>query len=282
MAVAEGIRSSAVGQRELGGMIDPRDCCLFIPPRLSSFKTALFERIGKKIGRVIRFDFDALTRLPADIVPVVGCTPELRAIIDDWRKTGRRWIYWDRGYARRIFATCLPTGDNGGYYRWHLGSYQMRSIRSVSDDRWRALKTNVEPWRRGGRHIVIAAPTRTYARFHKTESWIADTIDALARLTDRQLVIRDKEQYQRRPIQKDLEGAHALVTHGSNAAVEAVILGCPVFVHPDSAAALVGQTDLKKIETPVYPDREPWLRSLAYCQFNEQELVDGTLWKHLQ
>jgi hypothetical protein len=98
-------------------------------------------------------------------------------------------------------------------------------------------------------------------------------------VTDRQLVIRDKES--KRPLQADLKGAHALVTHGSIAAVESVICGCPVFVHRDSAAALVGMTDLKDIEKPIYPDRDAWVRSLCYSQFNERELVDGTLWKLL-
>jgi hypothetical protein len=69
------------------------------------------------------------------------------------------------------------------------------------------------------------------------------------------------------------------VAHGSIAAVEAVVMGCPVFVHDISAAALVGKTDFSQIENPVYPDREQWLHSLAYCQFNESELVDGTLWR---
>lgn len=264
-------------------MIDPAKVALFIPPGLSKFKVDLFERIGKTIeksgGRVIRHDFAKLKALPADIVPIVGCTPELRPIIDWWQANGRAWCYWDRGYARRVFATCLPTGDKGGYYRWHVGSYQLRMVRDLPDDRWKALKTEVKPWRKDGRHIVIAAPTQTYCRFHRCENWISETIDTLARVTDRQLVIRDKEQYKRRPIQMDIEGAHALVTHGSNAAVESVILGCPVFVHSDSAAALVGKTKLKEIESPVYPDRDPWLHALAYNQFNERELIDGTLWR---
>jgi hypothetical protein len=46
-----------------------------------------------------------------------------------------------------------------------------------------------------------------------------------------------------------------------------------------SAAALMGKTDFSQVENPVYPDRERWLHSLAYCQFNEAELVDGTLWR---
>jgi hypothetical protein len=72
------------------------------------------------------------------------------------------------------------------------------------------------------------------------------------------------------------------VTHGSNAANEAIILGCPVFSHPSCAASLVGKSDLREIENPIYPDREPWLRSLAYSQFDERELVDGTLWRLME
>jgi hypothetical protein len=265
-------------------MIEPAKVCLFIPAGLKKFKLDLFERIGRKIeatgGRVIRHEAWALDRLPEEVIPIVGCQPESTDLITKWRYAHRKWIYWDRGYARRVFATWLPRGENGGYYRWHVGSFQMQAIRHVPEDRWRALDVKVKPWALGGRHIVIAAPTRTYARFHRCESWIADTIDALARVTDRQLVIRDKES--KRPLQDDLAGAHALVTHGSIAAVESVILGCPVFVHPDSAAALVGRTDLSAIEKPVYPEREQWLRSLSYSQFNEAELVDGTLWRLMQ
>lgn len=265
-------------------MIDPAKVCLFIPAGLKDFKLNLFNRIGAKIkaagGRVVEHDAQALDRLPEEIIPIVGCQPESTPLIAKWRGSGRPWIYWDRGYGRRVFATWLPRGENGGFYRWHAGSFQMQAIRPAPDDRWKALNIEIHPWRRSGRHIVIAAPTRTYARFHRIESWIADTIDALARVTDRQLIIRDKES--KRSLQSDLQGAHALVTHGSIAAVESVICGCPVFVHTDSAAALVGRTDLAKIESPIFPDRQPWLNALAYSQWNEQELTDGTLWRMLQ
>jgi hypothetical protein len=94
--------------------------------------------------------------------------------------------------------------------------------------------------------------------------------------------VRDKEQQRfGRRLHQDLKGAHCLVTHGSNAAVESVIMGCPVFVHSDSAASLVGLTDLNKIERPIYPDREAWCRSLAYSQVSEREILDGTVWRLL-
>lgn len=260
--------------------ITPESVCLFIPPELRRFKFELFERIGSKFGRVCRGDLRELENLPPEITPVVGCTPALRSIIDEWNRRGRRYVYWDRGYARRVFATWLPRGVGGGYYRWHVGATQLREIRrDLPADRWESLGIAALPWRSRGRHVVIAAPTLTYGKFHGLRSWIEQTLDELALHTRRQIVIRCKET--KRPLQEDLEGAHALVSHGSIAAVEAVILGCPVFVDGSSAAALVGLTSLARIETPVRPDRTHWLRSLAYSQFNERELTDGTLWRLL-
>jgi hypothetical protein len=265
--------------------VDPKDVCLFIPGNLKKFKLNLFERIGRHIeqkgGRVIRNgNIAALEALPNEIIPIVGCMPEITKLIQKWKATGRKRIQWDRGYARRVFATWLPRGENGGYYRWHVDAFQLNKLRVAPPDRWEALKIDVRPWRKGGRHIVIAAPTPTYEKFHGIETWTETTHRYIAKYSDRQIVIRHKES--KRPLQADLEGAHCLVANGSMAGVEAAILGCPVFDSPENAASLVGLTDLSKIETPVYPDRQPWLNALAYSQFNEQELVNGTLWKYLQ
>lgn len=263
-------------------MIDPKTVCLFIGPGLKKFKLDLFLRIGKKIeaagGSMIHGDFEAVKKLPDDIIPIIGCSPELTISVQEWQQRGRNFIYWDRGYARRVFATWLPRGDNGGYYRWHINSYQMQKILDVPVDRWHALKTNVTPWQRNPKgHILIACPTPTYEKFHGIQGWMEKTIRRLARITDRQVVTRDKES--KRSLQSDLAGAFIMVSHGSNAAVEGVISGCPVVVDGSSAAALVGLTDLEQVENPIYPDRQPWLNSLAYSQFNEEELVNGTLWK---
>jgi hypothetical protein len=264
-------------------MIDPHKVALFIPPGLKKFKLKLFERIGSKIGRVVRDDPRYLDELPSDIVPIVGCTPFLRPYFDRWIASRRKFIYWDRGYMRRVFATWLPKGSDmgvpGGYYRWHVNSFQMQTVVDVPDDRWRALKLDdwLKPWNRSGKDIIVADTLHFYWDFLGDRDWVSRTVDLLKRHTDRRIVVRSKESPI--PLYEELKDAHCLVTHGSIAAVESVIMGCPVFVDPVSAAALVGQTDFTKIEQPIYPERQAWINNLAYCQFNEEELVDGTLWR---
>jgi len=278
--------------------VDPSRVRLFIPDGLKKFKLKLFESIGLHIrnlgGDVIQGDHAAVGALPDELIPIIGCTPQFRPFVEKWRISGRQWIYWDRGYLRRVFATWLPDGHDlgvpGGYYRWHLNQFQMTKIRDVPDDRWRALKLSewskaprpwlkklpVE-WRKGGKHVVVADTGHDYWDFHADRNWSRRTADALRKYTDRPIIFRNKEC--KIPLYDQLVDAHALVTHGSVAAVEAAVMGVPVIVHPDSAAASVGVTDISRVEDLVYPDRGPWLRSLAYGQFNERELIDGTLWR---
>jgi hypothetical protein len=266
-------------------MVDPAKVALFIPPGLKRFKLKLFERIGTLItaqaGRVIR-DQRQLGELPDHIVPIVGCTATLRPLYQDWIARKRTFIYWDRGYLRRVFATWLPRGDEGGYYRWTLNRFQLNEIRDVPEDRWRALNLGkeVRSWRKGGKKIVIADTLPDYWLVRGLPlDWSKHMASHLTKHTDRPIVVRHKEAST--SLQDELKDAHCLITHGSIAAVEAVVMGCPVFVDEESAAAPMGRVGFDDIENPVYPDRYKWLCSLAYNQWNEKELCDGTLFKML-
>jgi hypothetical protein len=268
-------------------MIDVSTVCLFIPPGLKRFKLGLFERIGEHIrklgGKTIHHDYAAIGKLPDDIIPIVGCTPQFREFIADWRARGRKWIYWDRGYLRRVFATWLPKGSemglSGGFYRWHINTPQMDQVYDVPNDRWKFLRLDnqIKPWNRNGSYIVVADTLPDYWNLFSDPHWTKRTVNDLKKYTKRRIIVRDKES--KLDLKTELASAHCLVAHGSIAAVESVVMGCPVFVDKISAASLVGETDFTKIETPVYPERQAWLNSLAYCQFHEQELCDGTLWK---
>jgi hypothetical protein len=158
----------------------------------------------------------------------------------------------------------------------------MTEIRDVPDDRWRKLNiaNEVKPWRKGGRRIVIADTLPDYWNVRGLPvDWSFRMAKYLKDRTDRPIYVRPKENSV--PLQTDLADAHCLVAHGSIAAVEAAIMGIPVFVDQESAAAFVGRVGFDDIENPTYPDRQRWLHCLAYNQWNEAELVDGTLFKML-
>jgi hypothetical protein len=278
-------------------MIDPKDVAFFVPPGLKKFKQKLFNRIADHIqrlgGAVVRDDYKALEQAAEKRIPIIGCTPQFAEAIKRWRLDRVPWIYWDRGYLRRVFATWLPNGHDlgvpGGYYRWHLNHFQMSGVRDKPDDRWRRLKLDhaVKPFAGAqalDAPIIVAHTLPDYWNVRGLpEDWSFRIAKDLQHFTNRRIIVRDKES--KVPLDVELAGAHCLVTHGSIAAVEAIVMGKPVFVDPESAAAPMGLTDLSLIEAPVFPmpeARQRWLNALAYCQFNEAELCDGTLWRLIE
>jgi hypothetical protein len=100
--------------------------------------------------------------------------------------------------------------------------------------------------------------------------------------TDREIRVRTKEQRKAVPFAQALQGAHAVVCWTSNAAVDALLAGFPVFCTAPCAAYRMGQTDLAKIECPFFPpDREQWARNLAANQWTLNEMTSGQCWREL-
>jgi hypothetical protein len=178
--------------------------------------------------------------------------------------------YFDRGH--------------GKSYRITRNRYEAGPTRKCPEDRAAELGIDLEPWRKSGREIIVCPPTDYFIQAHGCADWLDTTLETLRSVTDRPITIREKPQPGTAavPLKAALKTAHALVTHSSNVAIEAACLGTPVFVNPASAAAPVGQTDLSKMEEPVYPDREPWLAHLAYNQFSIDEIRDGKAWQLLR
>lgn len=205
-----------------------------------------------------------------------GILRDSPAIIASCQASERQWLYMDHAYA----------GQRGhseeSSYRCVWNAFQHNTISPRPPDRWNALRTPLQPWRAPGRHILVCAPSEAYLSFHGIPDWIDETLATLAQHTDRPIVVRTKKDSFTIPMPDALKGCHAVVTHASIAAVEAVISGVPAFVDECSAAAPVGSTRLGDIESPVRPDREPWAWSLAYGQWRAAEIRSGEAWAYLK
>jgi hypothetical protein len=182
---------------------------------------------------------------------------------------GRPYIYCDHAY----------------FHRGHLRNYRVivnghatTALRRCPEDRSARLGVELKPWRKGGRHVLVCPPTDFFLKAHGCPNWLENTLSTLRQVTDRPVRVRAKPVPGAAgpSLEEDLAECHALVTHSSNIAVEAAVLGVPVYVEPSCAAVAVGLTDLRRIESPWRPDhRKLWLANLAYCQFSFDEVLGG-------
>lgn len=194
----------------------------------------------------------------------------------------RTFYYIDTGYF-----------GNGRWKTWHRitrNNLVQTNILDVPGDRWEQHGIKFRPWQTGSK-IVVAAPDEKPCKFYDIDldTWINSTVSTIKQYTDRPVVVRKRAKQRIDRIQNDtleqaLKDAHALVTFNSNAAVESVLLGVPVFTLAPNAAGPVGLQDLSQIESPYYPDQDKlyaWASSLAYSQFHNHELANGTAMKIL-
>ena len=209
------------------------------------------------------------------------------------------WFFIDHAYLyHQRHSMFEKYGDiRNCLFRVCKNNYVINKITDTNDHRLLDLKAkfakddelDILPWKKGGKHIVVFPPSWWLCKNlgMKAEDVLQDTIDELKKHTDREIRVRVKKiggNYNPVPLQKDLKDCHAVVSYQSSAAAKAIIKGIPSFTITDkySAAIPMSQTDLSKIETPIYPDnRFEWLCNLANHQFYANEIQSGYAKRYL-
>ena len=199
---------------------------------------------------------------------------------------GRDFYYVDTGY----FGNERTIRNPNGWKYWHRivkNNLQHHELIQRPSDRFKTFGRKFSPWKTNGRKILIAAPDEKPMKFYEKdlENWITDTVDTIKQYTDRPVEVRrrTKERLERmttNTLEEALnDDVFALVTFNSNAAVESIFQGIPVFaMAPATAAAPVSLNDLSRIDTPYYPDQDKlqaWGNHLAYGQFHISEMKSG-------
>lgn len=206
-----------------------------------------------------------------------------RKQMDACRAAKRDFYYIDTGY--------FGNGRKKTYHRitknamQYLGPIVERPKDRLATTGWTARKF------RPGRNILLAPPSQKLLMCYDIDldQWLEETINTLKIFTDREIIVRNKQSRSVRQSSDTMEMAlerdvHCLVTFSSIAAVEAVMFGKPAIVLGPSAAAPVCSTTINDIEKPYIPsldEVEAWAAHLAYCQFTELEMRDGTAWRIL-
>lgn len=210
-------------------------------------------------------------------------------------------VYFDKGYTRHAAPGPVKLWE---YWRVSVdGHHPTAHLMDTAQPNDRADKLGLvmSAWRKQGGHIVIAGSSQKYHDFYGLKdptAWTNKLVRHLREKTGRKIIYRPKPSWKEavpiegtefsggdQRIEDVLAGAHALVTHGSNACFEAVLSGVPCVILGDAVARPISSTDLEEIEAPVlapYSMRLQWLANLAYWQWTMREMADGLMWRHVR
>lgn len=197
---------------------------------------------------------------------------------------------WRKARAGSFYYLDNSYFDNTRWRHFRVGVNALQASGTERPDwsRYMRLGVLVEPWRRGGRHVVVVEQSEHFMREvaeWPIEAWRAHVRREIAANTDRPVVVRpwSRDKAGRmKTLHEDLKDAWVLVTHSSSAANEAVLAGVPVICTGPCAARVMGTDDFTKIESPHRAlNRIDWAAALAGQQWTIDELRDGTAWKHL-
>ena len=209
-------------------------------------------------------------------------------------RAGGHALYIDMGFWDR-----KPAGSpREGYHKVVLDDWcptkTMR--RGCPEDRFSRLGVQVRE-ARAGKTIVVAGMSGKSARDHgyASNEWEAKVIDRLRKVTRRPIVYRPKPSWKEArpiagagysigsvPIADVLAGAHMLVSHHSNAAVDAIVAGVAVYCE-QGVASLLSVPSLETVDDAkpaTIQERLKLLQDIAWCQWTPSEMRSGECWDH--
>ena len=220
-----------------------------------------------------------------NMTPVVVRGVTKRKVMEACRAHGRDFYYIDTGYFGNPVKGKL-------YHRITRNDVQyFGPIMDRPDDRLAQTGIGFKKFR-PGQNILLAPPSQKLLMMYdiNLETWLNNTIEEIKKYTDRPIVIRKKQSRAVRMAEDTIEMAlaqdvHCLVTFSSIAAGEALLLGKPaITLGPNAAAPLCSQSlsEIECLNVPTVDEVRAWAANLAYNQFTEAEMRNGTAWRILQ
>ena len=217
--------------------------------------------------------------------PVVLRGITKRKQMDACRAAGKDFYYIDTGY--------FGNGKKKLYHRITKNDVQnFGPVINRPSDRFDRTGVRLKKVRADGSKILLAPPSQKLLNLYDIdlETWLEQTLSEIGAHTDREVVIRRKQGRSVRVNDDTIEMAldqdvYCLITYSSIAAGEAILHGKPAITLGPNAAAAVCSTsisEIEKIKKPNLDEITAWAHHMAYCQFTEAEMRDGTAWRILQ
>jgi hypothetical protein len=228
---------------------------------------------------------DILTRftgVAADLAVAYGWTHE--SVFRSYLAAGAHYVYWDLGYWNR-----RPSHNSAeGHHRLAVDDWDTAKTmaRGCPTDRLEASRLKIVEQRDGqGEVILLAGMSAKAAGTHgyRFEQWELRKMKSLRETLPHWSLVYRPKPTKARPATETIEVAlrrsRVLVTHHSNAAVEALMFDIPIF-----AIKGVGHLVSDQVlgTSRPYAERRQLLADVAYAQWTPQEMRTGQAWEHIR
>jgi hypothetical protein len=166
----------------------------------------------------------------------------------------------------------------------------------VPPDRWHNLlkqdpRLQWHGWKNHNEKILLVLPNPKACRYYDIDcdAWVSETTEKIKTYCDLPIEVRVKGARSERNHGYSIysafdSGVYATVSFNSIASLESVLYGIPAFVSVPCAASPLASTDLSMLKNPHRPLQETILKqcqTLAYGQFTQEEIANGSAWKIL-
>lgn len=213
--------------------------------------------------------------------------------IVDCQKLNREFYYIDTGY----FGNFPSKGNLSGKKRWHRivkNDLQHHISYDVPADRWEQLteqdnRLRWKGWKNYNQKILLVLPNPKACRYYDIDcdTWVNETTEKIKTYSNLPIEVRVKGSRSERTHGYSIysafdSGVYATVSFNSIASLESVLYGIPAFASVPCAASPLVSNDLSTLKNPFRPELSTILKqcqTLAYGQYTQEEILNGTAWK---
>lgn len=221
---------------------------------------------------------------PGDLLLIWNRYFSIEQIADRFEAEGGTVLVAENGYIR-------GRHDGGDYYALAIhGHNGSGTVRVGGPERWQALGVELKPWRKDGKHILVAANRSFGMRgFIMPQHWGENMVEALRKITKREVRLRLHPGNGRAPVplEHDLRDAHCVVIWSSSVGVKALIEGIPVvccapwWICRGATHGIDCDLEAMRVDECADQDRLNAMHTLAWSQWSTEEIASGSPFKNL-
>jgi hypothetical protein len=253
-----------------------------------------------------RFDEVVLEQKMIDVLVVIGVMGYSSEKLDQVKEAGVTILYIDKGYIR--IGDPDYEKSKCKYYRFAINDNQPHDYflnKQMPGDRWDALNIPILPMKKYKQgSVIFAGSSQKYCNYQNlgdANEYAKQVFRKVRKFSkrDNELVYRPKPSWKGA---ERIEGTffcgpnyklftyfkqktHCVISHGSNANLEALIAGIPSFVLGNGIVRSLSRTSLGDIDRAHYPDeqkRYELFSNIAYHQYSVDEILNGSFWEFLK